>query len=277
MDKTTTLELIKERQKCWAASRGISIASNGRVKNLNDNFFAPLNPESRMEIVEGDGNELGTLEEAGKIYSLWSSTALVCNVFDYWRKRTLSPLLKAFSVQDSGYEQPGFERKFPTGVRSARANLDVVFPTSDSSGLPIAVESKFTEPYQSGNKECLRPSYFLKAQTWEALPSCRATAESLNVTKRFECLDAGQLLKHILGLTRTFGQGRFLLLYLWYEVDGSDASDQHRSEVVEFSRLISTEVQFRYESYQRFFSQLAPYVVRTPYESYLRSRYFNLG
>jgi hypothetical protein len=45
-------------------------------------------------------------------------------------------------------------------------------------------------------------------------------AESLTVSKRFECLDAGQLLKHILGLTRTFGQRRFILLYLWYEVEG---------------------------------------------------------
>lgn len=277
MDKATTLELIKERQRCWAASRGICVAPNGRVKNLNDNFFAPLHPESRIEILEGDGNELGTSEEAGKLYSLWSSTALVCSVFDYWRERTLSPLLKALSVEVSGYERPGFERKFPTGVRSARANLDIVFHASDSSGLPIAVESKFTEPYQSGDKECLRPSYFVKAQTWEALPSCRTAAESLTAAKRFKCLDAGQLLKHILGLTRTFGQGRFLLLYLWYEVEGSDASEQHRSEVGEFSRLISAEVQFRCETYQRFFSRLAPNVVGTPYESYLRSRYFKVG
>ena len=78
----------------------------------------------------------------------------------------------------------------------------------------------------------------------------------------------------MLELTRTFGQGRFVLLYLWYEVEGSEASDKHRDEVVEFSRLISTEVQFRSETYQRFFDKLTPSVVGTSYKSYLRSRYF---
>jgi hypothetical protein len=275
MDKAETLELIKERQRYWAQSRGIGVAPNGRVRNLDDNFFAPLHPESRKEIGDGDGGELGTTENVGKLYSLWSSSALPCNVFDYWRERALAPLLCALSVHDSAYERPGFEQKFRTGVRNARANLDVVFRASGSACLPIAVESKFTEPYQSGEKECLRPSYFQEPQTWDTLPACRTTAEGLTISKRFECLDAGQLLKHILGLTRTFGQGRFILLYLWYEVEGSEASDRHRAEVIEFSRLISTEVQFRSETYQRFFSRLAPNVVGTPYESYLRSRYFD--
>jgi hypothetical protein len=277
MNKKATLNSIKERQRQWALSRGIVVAPNGRVKSLEDNLCDSLHPDTKKELSEGDGGEMGTPGDHGKLYSLWSSSALACNVFDYWRERPLTPLLNALSVQDTGYKQPGFERKFRTGVRSARANLDIVFLTSGSSGLPIAVESKFTEPYQSGKKGGLRPSYFQKPQTWETLPSCRSTAESLTATNRFECLDAGQLLKHILGLTRTFGQGRFLLLYLWYEIDGSDASDQHRAEVVEFSRLISTEVQFRHETYQRFFSQLAPNVVGTPYESYLRSRYFKVG
>jgi hypothetical protein len=277
MDQRATLNSIKERQRQWALSRGIAVASNGRVKGLEDNLYAALHFETQKEISESDGGELGTPGDVGKLYSLWSSSALACNVFDYWRKRNLSPLLKALSVRETGYEQPGFERKFCTGVRSARANLDIVFHSSGTAGLPIAVESKFTEPYQSNEKECLRPSYFLKPQIWEALPLCRITAESLGTAKRFKFLDAGQLVKHILGLTRTFGQGRFLLLYLWYEVEGSDASDQHRAEVAEFSRLISTEVQFRCETYQRFFSRLAPSVVGTPYGAYLRSRYFEVG
>src|ERR1019366_3593768 len=130
----------------------------------------------------------------------------------------------------------------------------LVEPNLNLEGIEIP-KRQVTEPYQSGEKECLRPSYFQHPETWDTLPSCRATAESLTVTKRFECLDAGQLLKHILGLTRTFGQRGFILLYLWYEVEGSEASDQHRAEVVEFSSLISTEVQFRGETYQRFFSR----------------------
>jgi hypothetical protein len=275
MDKAATLKSIQERQRCWAASQGMDVAPNGRVKTLDDNFFATLHPESRREISEGDGAELGTPEDVGKLYSLWSSSGLACNVFDYWRIRNLGPLLRALSVQaPAAYEQPAFEQKFRTGVRSARANLDVLFRANSSAHLPIAVESKFTEPYQSGEKECLRPSYFHNPLTWAELSACRTTAESLTVSRRFECLDAGQLLKHILGLTRTFGHGRFILLYLWYEVEGSDAARKHAAEVAEFSSLISIEVEFRSDTYQRLFSRLAPNVVSTPYGAYLRSRYF---
>lgn len=277
MNKAMTLGLIKERQWQWAMSRGIAFAPNGRVTNFNDNLFAPLNSESMREISEGDGGELGTSEKVGKLYSLWSSSALACNVFDYWRERDLAPLLGALSIQGKGYEQPGFEQKFPTGVRSARANMDVVFRVCDSMSTPVAIESKFTEPYQSNEKECLRQSYFQKSHTWDGLPACRNLADNLSICKRFQCLDAGQLLKHILGLTRAFGQRRFLLLYLWYEVEGSNASDLHRTEVIEFSRLISTEVQFRSVTYQQLFGQLAPSIADTPYESYVRFRYFEIS
>jgi len=136
MNKAATLELIKEQQWRWAFSHGIGVAPNGRVKNLDENV--------------------------GKLYSLWSSSALLCNVFDYWRERTLAPLLTALSVQNSSYEQPGFEQTFRTGVRSARANVDVIFRACGSACLPVAIESKFTEPYQPGEKERLRPSYFQK-------------------------------------------------------------------------------------------------------------------
>jgi hypothetical protein len=101
------------------------------VKNLDDNFFAPLHPESKKEMSEGDGDELSTPEDVGKLYSLWSSSALACNVFDYWREETRVPLLKVLSVQDIGYERPRFEQKFRTGVRNARANL--VKPTNSSA------------------------------------------------------------------------------------------------------------------------------------------------
>jgi hypothetical protein len=39
------------------------------------------------------------------------------------------------------------------------------------------------------------------------------------------------------------------------------------TRIVELSSLIPTEVQFRSETYQRFFRRLAPDVVGTPYET----------
>lgn len=70
MNKASVLDLLKERQRQWASSCSIAFAPNGRVKNLDDNFFVPLYPETLREISDGDGGELGTPEDAGKMYSL---------------------------------------------------------------------------------------------------------------------------------------------------------------------------------------------------------------
>jgi hypothetical protein len=98
-------------------------------------------------------------------------------------------------------------------------------------------------------------------------------AEGL-VTKKFEHLDVGQLLKHILGLTRAFGREGFVLLYLWYDVPGSGAATKHQAELTDFSEAVRDEVVFRGETYQNFFRRLGAEVAGTPYEEYLRSRYF---
>lgn len=190
----------------------------------------------------------------------------MCNIFDYWRGHSLSPLLCG---------EIRFEQKFLTGVRSKPANLDVFFSGGHSGCLPTAVESKFTEPFQFGQRDCLRPSYFRNPEVWKELPACRCLAESLTGSERFECLKAGQLLKHILGLTRAFGKKRFTLFYLWYDVAASNASRQHREEILEFGNLIAEDVLFRSETYQGFFEHLSPLVAGTAYEAYLRSRYFS--
>src|SRR6266403_1316110 len=93
MNRGTTFSFVRDQQRGWAQSRNIELDSNDRVVRLEDNFFAPLNLESRAEIEEGDGGEFGNPDDVGKIYSLYSSSALVCNFFDYWRGRSLSPLI----------------------------------------------------------------------------------------------------------------------------------------------------------------------------------------
>lgn len=267
MNKSQTFLLIKKRQRLWAQSRGISINSNDRVFRLEDNLFAPLNSETRQEFEAGDGGEFGTANAVGKIHSLYSSSALVCNFFDYWRGHSLSPLIADIR----------FEQKFPTGVgrKPARANLDLIFNHSSAGCLPTAVESKFTEPFQPGECDCLVPSYFSTADVWKELPACRNIAASLPDPKRFECLKPGQLLKHILGLTRAFGKKKFSFLYLWYDVQGSNAADKHRDEIVDFRNLVTEEVLFDSETYQSLFKRLCRVASGTAYENYLRMRYFS--
>lgn len=275
MNKAATLKSIQEHQWQWANSHGIAVAPNGRVKNLDENFFATLHPESRTEIMEGEGHELGTPEAVGKLYSLWSSTALACNVFDYWRGRPIEPLSEALQIAQPSHSIR-FEQKFSTGVGAKAANLDVLLAHTEAAYLPVAIESKFSEPYQSGRKKPLKDSYFNKPTTWESLSCCRAVGKSLDAN-RFSYIDAGQLLKHIVALTRKFGTKGFVLINIWYDVEGSAAATGYRKEVAEFSRLIEDEVHFRVQTYQQLFSRLTPYVLETQYESYLISRYFEIS
>ncbi len=168
-----------------------------------------------------------------------------------------------------------FEQKFATGVGSKPANLDVLITETGTGWLPIAVESKFTEPFQTAERHCLKPSYFYKSNTWDELAVCRRIAERLTAGELFKCLKAAQLLKHTLALTRKFGKRQFILLYLWYDVHGSEAAKQHCSEVQEFGNLLGNDVMFRSDTYQNVFERLSPLTSGSPYEMYLRSRYFN--
>lgn len=256
MNKGATLQFIVKGQQRWVESRHLTVHSNGRVSRLEDNLFAPLHAETRAEFEAGDGDEFGTAEKAGKMYSLYSSSALVCNVFDHWRKRPMLPLLRA------------------CGVGSRPANLDVLIADSGGNSFPVAIKSKFTEPFQSGERDCLKPSYLRKPGVWDELPNCRGLAESLTTKERFKCLKSAQLLKHTLALTRQFGKKRFVLFYLWYDVPGSEAAKQHRDEVKDFEVTVSGDILFRSDSYQSVFERLSRLATDTPYEEYLRSRYF---
>lgn len=136
MDKATTLRHIQMRQRQWADGRGIQYSkANGRVLRLVDNLFAPMNSETEAEFKAGKGEELGRGGSPGKMSSLHSSSALVCNVFDYWRRRPLAPLLRACGIQGSR-EDLRFEQKFPTGLGGTPPNLDVLLSRNGESPAP---------------------------------------------------------------------------------------------------------------------------------------------
>ena len=117
MDKAATLQHIQKCQRQWADDREIQYSkANGRVLSLADNQFASLDRETKREFKAADGDELGTGGDSGKMSSLHSSAALGCNVFDYWRRRPLAPLLRACGIQDS-LDGLRFEQRFPTGLR----------------------------------------------------------------------------------------------------------------------------------------------------------------
>ena len=76
----TTKQVIYAQQQDWATRHGIQFNNEGYTETVEQNLFQPLTAASKAEFGSGAGSEL---EE--KMRALYSSSALVCNVFDYWR------------------------------------------------------------------------------------------------------------------------------------------------------------------------------------------------
>lgn len=275
MNKSQTLLSIKEQQRRWADARSIQRHGDSVIA-LDANLYQSLTPQTWSQYEHGDGDELGKDGKRGKMFSLRSSSALVCNVFDYWQGRPLGPLLEALQI-DKESNEIAFEQKFSTGLRGNPPNLDVVFRRKDDpAGYVTAIESKFTEPYEEREHKGFASAYFPENdELWGGLKQCRGLADLLNHSEEFSCLDAPQLLKHILGLSRSHRVGSFTLLYLWYDVKGSDAAEVHRKEIERFQQIVCSEVSFRSMTYQEVFARLLPYVRHTGYSEYLHSRYFS--
>jgi hypothetical protein len=146
-------------------------------------------------------------------------------------------------------------------------NIDVVLYRTD--GSVVGIECKFCEPY--GHRQEfgeLHPKYFPELgnpQTrgrWsaEGLPQTQLVARQVGRDIRCKHLDAGQLLKHILGLARHVPASRPVqLVYLWFDATGP-AAELHRLEIEEFAQRMAIaveEVDLRAITYQDLFSALS--------------------
>jgi len=210
--------------------------------------------------------------------ALHSSSALACNVFDYWRGRDTGPLAAALGI-NAPICSIRFEQKFPTGLRGRAPNLDVV--AQPASGPVLAIESKFLEPYSGRSKSGFKGKYFesksVRIHLWSAvgLRACQEHAEAIEAgTQKYLWLHAEQLLKHILGLSRTGAP--WSLLYLWYDPKGAVGS-QHRDEAQSFAKAVSQDgVGFNTMTYQELFAKVASGAGanHAQYVAYLRDRYF---
>lgn len=268
---------VKAHLREWAQANAISIDSSGYTLTLSDNLFIDLSPAARAEFSAGDGGELGSSGERGKMQALHSSSALACNVFEYWRERERGPLARALGVDDT-IASVRFERKFPTGLPGNAPNLDVVLEVED--GLLVAIESKFLEPYGRPHPAGFKPKYFEDSPgLWErqGMRRCQAAAEALQAGEvSFRWLHAEQLLKHILGLSKSGAEWE--LLYLWYQPPG-DAGTEHAAEAEAFAEMVAADgIGFRSMTYQELFGRLQQTCQRdVEYLDFLGSRYFATG
>jgi hypothetical protein len=272
---TNPTAAIREQQRDWAAAYDIQIDESGYTLTLDNNLFVPLSPASRSEYVDGDGAELGSPGSRGKMQALHSSSALVSNVFEYWRGRDSASLAAALGIKGP-ITDIGFERKVPTGLPGNSPNLDAVF---DLPGQSIfAIESKFTEPYSGRHVAGFKPKYFEATPgLWErrGYSHCQRMAERLNSGDLiYRWLNAEQLLKHILGLANCGSEWE--LLYLWYQPPGP-AGLEHAVEAQAFTdEVVADGIAFLSMTYQSLFDELrsSSSAAEAHYLAYLGSRYF---
>lgn len=272
-------ERIRDQQQRWLHSRGAAVDERGYARRIEDNVFA-FSDAARRELSNGRGRELGRPDRPGKLAAPWSSSALAINFFEPWRegdKRVLADALGA----PGAYTRLRLEHWMATGFGPSPANLDVSL--ADEAGALIAIESKFLEPFSGGVRGTLRDTIsdtYLKERNrdlWFDLAHLRALAKAIRDGARdFRRLDAPQLIKHAIALTRA-GQP-FELLHLWYRpADASQEVVEMEQELDVFSAAAAADrIRFRSITYQQVFERLrASEGADRAHVAYLADRYFD--
>jgi len=181
----TAKQAIYDQQRRWATTRGIPFDRDGYTQIVEANLFQPLGTQSRAEFEAGSGDEVRGVGRRGKMQALHSSSALVCNVFDYWRSQlllgqSLSVLTAALGAPPS-VKQVQCEQVYRTSLGGTPPHLDVVLLGDESK--PFLIESKFTEPYQPHSTEStFTKSYFPNSgELWgkHGLTGCEALARGV--------------------------------------------------------------------------------------------------
>jgi hypothetical protein len=270
-------KLIDQYQDQWVATKSRDPQRPSYTADLSENLFLKgLHPETEQEFRAGDGSEL---EDKGarppKMRALASSSALAVNFFDPWRIYDKSALSRILGL-DSPVSHLSFEfktRDYP--VRPRSPNLDVMLRLAD--GQSVAIESKFSEPYRSGDGfGGLSTRYFPPGKDlWIAsgLPAAQVVANQFRPT--WVHLDVPQLVKHMLGLACDPASPS-TLIYLWFDTGEPDAQ-AHRREIERFAvKVADDSVAFKSNTYQEIFAALNETEEPAPgWHRYMKKRYFS--
>ena len=271
------VENIKQKQRCWALSNNITFSDKGYVENLSENILDGLDIEVKKRFLHAGGYELKS-----KMMALHSSSALVVNIFQYYKRKLMksediTAILKACNINSTTINYIDFEVKFPISSIKAIPNLDIVFRSAN--GMVYGLESKFTETYrkyQFTMDSYLQPRY---QSIWVNLENIHKALES-EYFDHYCYLNYPQLLKHILGLKSELKDiHKFQLIYLWYDL-GCERSFKHRKEIQNFAELLSKDgIVFKSVTYQeiiRFLQQNHNVLEDRAYIEYITDRYLNL-
>ena len=84
--KKLTTDYVVDRQLEWASRGNIPLVGRYTLRVEDNIFGGGLHPETKKEYERGKGHELEG--KRAHMKALYSSSALVVNVFDYWRRQT---------------------------------------------------------------------------------------------------------------------------------------------------------------------------------------------
>ena len=281
---------VHVRQRLWAQRKRIALvpasasskeqAEPSRTAKLRDNLFEPLSKDAESEIRAGDGGELKG--HPCRMQSLHSSTALACNMFHHWRTTgALSVIAEACGVPSRNIARLRFEAKLPIADAVDRnvfpqdPNIDVLLEYSPHARISaVGIECKFGEAY--GNHKGLKDAYLTSGGLWNGLPNCRKLAIGLREDDGiYKYLHAAQLLKHMLGLKNAYGQDKFRLMYLWYDVPSAEGG-VHRQEIEQFRSVLKADgIHFQSATHQEVLVAMAKRGRENdaPFLDYMAERY----
>ena len=201
----------------------------GYAPQWQDNLMngLPLVPEIERDFKQGAGREL---EE--KLSAAHSSAALVVNTFGPWRT---VPASLAFGGM-TGFRSVQFEAICPTGLRGTRPHLDLLA----EGDLPVAVESKCTE-WMKPKRATFSPSYDQLRSSLGHWPWFEQMRQLRETPKRYQFLDAAQVVKHAFGLLRRYETRGVRLVYLYWEPRNPNMWPEcrvHRAEADELAAKV---------------------------------------
>lgn len=323
MSFMNTFDFIKVKQRIWAKKRKISLVNSkgnkgepnctqeyNYTQDIKENLYIPLSKESKEDFIKGNGNEL-----KGKMRALHSSSALIVNVFEFLKvSNQFDILAKSLKIPSIAIESLSYEEKFKIilnrfspneekfKILSNRfsPNIDICFKYKD---YITAIESKFTEPYQTSpqekkddqenqeekddqkEKESFPKEYLNNFSMWKEIPNINKLADDIfKKNKEFKYADAPQLIKHILGLlsNKDGNKKKFRLVYLWYdgfEEEGYNHSceikelrDIFKSDNINFQSITWQEVIIKlFKSYD--IKDVSKIYKASEYKNYITERY----
>jgi hypothetical protein len=289
---------LEDWQVRWAERNGISVGappgnatskSVGYVSELEQNLFEPLSDRVKQQFIAGAGGELNAPDgQSGNMYAVYSSSALCVNLFHRWSrlldaappnsKPSIDPILAACGLSARPTKCIDFEVRKTVNLNFLRPpHLDVEISFEAGPWECAVIEAKFSEPYGGQKPGGLKPGYLQETTLWEGWPNIRTLAQELSpkdLTKNVH-LHAAQLIKHLLGLRKQNGT-KFVLVYLWFDVQGTEAALRHRLEIESFGEVLRRDgVAFVSRTYQEVFEVLrgGSGEPKSPYVTYLLERY----